>query len=76
MENWKAIVKSEGFENEEQMLKYLYYKDLLSLSQIGKRFDVTKFCIFYRMRKYELKRRKVGYGKSNVRKRGEEKWEK
>ena len=62
MESWGVHANVNGFKNEKEMLKSFYYKDLLSLAQIGLIFHVSKFCIDYRMRKHKLKRRKVGYG--------------
>ncbi len=64
MENWGVHANVNGFKNEKEMLKSFYYEDLLSLAQIGAIFNVSKFCIDYRMRKYNLKKRKIGYGKS------------
>lgn len=72
MENWKEFAKAEGFENEKDMLNHLYYVKMLSLSQIGEKFNVTEYCIAYRMTKYGFKRRKVGYGKFVGRRKKEE----
>ncbi|MHA2065136.1 MAG: hypothetical protein ACXABY_12235 [Candidatus Thorarchaeota archaeon] len=61
---WQAIAEDNGFKNEKAMLKHLYYDKMLSLSKIAARFNVTKFTIIYRMSLYNLKRRKVGYGRT------------
>jgi len=62
MEDWNKFAKDGCYKNEKEMLEHLYNVNRMSLAEIATKFNVSAFCIIYRMRKYSIKRRKIGYG--------------
>lgn len=66
-------MSSLGYEDEEQMLSDLYVNQQLSEHQIAIKLGVTRSVVWFRMKTYQIPKRKAGGGLNNFKSKDRDK---